>query len=727
MDIYRAVKLLIKYFWLLAGLPLLAGVLMFVMLRGQSREYVSRATIYTGITSGHSIENQGRDRVDYFATTVAFDNMVNILQSKNVLEEVGLRLFTQHILLKEAHPRFISVESFAELQDITPDEVRELVVPGDAEATYQRFVAYKDVDTRNFLYELINLKHRHYSVEALSRISARRVQGSDLLQVSYRADDPGVALQTLNILIEVFFNTHSELKMAQTSTVVEYFEKQMASAWAKLVEEENRLLEFNQANRIINYHEQTKYVASQKEQFELSVQQAQLEYGGANAVLERLETEIISRTDINLRTQRVMDLRNDLLEVNRQIERLSAFEDPEDGNQLIRDLEQVRHALQGELRNSIDSLFLLEKNIDGVERERILGQWFEHVLSLEQARARLGVLDGKRAEFDSLYMFYAPLGATINRIERAIGVHEREYLSILHNLGLAKLRQQNLELSANMDLLDRPFLPIQAEPGRTRLFMLIAMVFAFFFVLAGIFATELLDRRVKTVKRLANLTGLPVAGAILDGRKHRKIDVEALSRRSVQTLTSVLLQGRQEEGKGNPLVVQFLSHWHREGKSFCLQKIQEALAEDKYLVARLCVGAHQQDEDQDVRPVSHDLYRSLTGLKSLLDDPVAKDYAGYDFIFLELPAVSAVPPNAAFSRDVHFNILLVNAHRIWSSADKHHLEKLMSATGDRLHALLNQVTPDHIEEYIGDIPKKRSLLRRFIKNRLFKRYIGFYP
>lgn len=727
MDIYRAVKLLIKYFWLLAGLPILAGVLLFVMLRGQPREYVSRGTIYTGITSGHSIENQGRDRVDYFATTVAFDNMVNILQSKNVLEEVGLRLFTQHILLDEPHPRIISKESFEELQDIIPDEVRELVVPGDAEATYQRFVVYKDVDARNFLYELINLKHRHYSVEALSRISARRVQGSDLLQVSYRADDPGVALQTLNVLIEVFFNTHSELKMAQTSTVVDYFEMQLASAWAKLVEEENRLLEFNQANRIINYHEQTKYVASQKEQFELSVQQAQLEHGGAMAVLERLETEITSRTNINLRTQRVMNLRNDLLQVNRQIERFSAFGQPEDSDRIIDDLGQSRVELQRELRHSIDSLFLLEKNIDGVEREHILGQWFEHVLSLEQARARLGVLDGKRAEFDSLYMFYAPLGATINRIERAIGVHEREYLSILHNLGLAKLRQQNLELSASMDLLDRPFFPIQAEPGRTKLYMLIAMVFAFFFVLAGIFATELLDRRVKTVKRLATLTGLPVAGAILDNRRRRKVDVAELSKRSVQTVSSVLLQGLQEHIKERPLVLQCFSHWHREGKSFCMQKIQDALEDSAYRVARVCVGRHPHDDDPDTWHISRDFYRSLSGLKSWLDDPVATDYAEHDFILLELPAVSAFAPNAAFSRDVHFNFLLVNAHRVWSSPDKHHLEQLLSSTGGKLHAILNQITPDYIEEYIGDIPKKRSLLRRFVKNRVFKRYIGFYP
>ncbi len=729
MDIYNAVKLLIRYFWLLAVIPLAAGVLMFLLLRSQSQEYISKATIYTGITSGHSIESQGRDRVDYFATTVAFDNMLNILKSKNVLEDVGLRLFTQNIMLEEPNHRLISADALNELNNITPDEVKSLIIKGNFQETFRRFQAYKDTDDKNFLHGLINLQHRHYSVDALSRVTARRVQGSDLLEISYRADDPGIAYQTLIMLIDVFFHKHSSLKMAQTSSVVEYFEKQLTNAWEKLVEEENRLLEFNKANRIINYHEQTKYVASQKESFELTVQQAQLEQGSALSMLERLEIEISGRTNINMKTQSIMGLRNRLVAVNEQIERIGAFEPEGAFKEHARELHLSKTQLEEQIQQTVDSLFRLERNIDGVEREMILGNWFENVLNLEAANARLQVLESKRVEFDSLYMFFAPLGATINRIERAIGVLEREYLSILHNLGLAKLKQQNLEMSASMDLLDQPFFPIQAQPGKKKLYVLVIMVFSFFFIVAGVFILELLDRRVKSVKKLTSLTKTEVLGAILSEQRHRGVDIDILAKRAAADLAGNVWQVLSNQQGNETKVIQLFSHWGREGKSFVAAKLQEEFALLGLSVRLVQVEQTLEatnDEHAIALIISKDLYRTTNHFSGLITDQGVDTWKKTDLVIVEVPAVSSCMINHYLCNAANINALIVSSSRTWSSADDHHLTKLKNACGHHLYTILNQITPDHIEAYIGDIPKKRSGLRRLIKNRLFKRYIGFH-
>ena len=45
----------------------------------------------------------------------------------------------------------------------------------------------------------------------------------------------------------------------------------------------------------------------------------------------------------------------------------------------------------------------------------------------------------------------------MKRLERKIDIAEREYLSLLHSLGLAKLRQQNVELKSNLKLIEVPF------------------------------------------------------------------------------------------------------------------------------------------------------------------------------------------------------------------------------------------------------------------------------
>lgn len=728
MDIYRAFKLIIKYFWLLVIVPVIAGGLMFYATRTESREFTSKATIYTGLTSGYSIESQAGSKVDYFATSAAFDNMLNILKSKNVLEETGLRLFIQAMMLDEPNPRIISSASYAKLQEITPDEVKALIVKNNPEETYQRLLEFKRKSSDNFIYELLNLSHRHYSVEALSKVTAKRVQGSDLLEISYKSDDPGITYQTLIMLIDVFFKVHSGLKLAQTSTVVDYFEKQLENSWQRLVNEENKLLEFNKANKIINYHEQTKYVASQKEQFELTVQQAQLLQGAALSVLNRLENEINNRHDVNLKTQRIGNLRNELLQVNRLIEKAEIFETGEITPEAKENLVKRKLELENTIRFTVDSLFRLERNIDGVEREYILNQWFENVIQLESANARIEVLNNKRVEFDSLYMFFAPLGATINRIERAIDVLEREYLSILHNLGLAKLKQQNLEMSSTMDILDKPFFPIVVQPSKRKLFVLIIAVFSAFFVLAGIFIIEFLDRRLKTVKKLEKTTGLSVAGAILSSSKKPGVDLAKLSRRSVTDLIGHTLYNLESQNVKSPYLIKIFSHWGNEGKSFVISKLKDELERLDFSVVTIQI----RNENAEVADIDDAILIEETEYHAVCQDEDWRNFVsglsrtGVDFILIEVPALSSFRLNSYLSKISQLNYLLVNASRTWSSADDHYIEKLRAVSDGRLFTILNNITVDNIEEYIGDIPKKRSPLRRLVKNRIVKRYLGFH-
>ena len=89
MNIFYFLKTLLKNLKYLIAIPALAGILMFLLTRNQERNYSSRTTIFTGITSSSSIVDVGSSRVDYFATQNAYNNTLSILQSHSVLEETG--------------------------------------------------------------------------------------------------------------------------------------------------------------------------------------------------------------------------------------------------------------------------------------------------------------------------------------------------------------------------------------------------------------------------------------------------------------------------------------------------------------------------------------------------------------------------------------------------------------------------------------------------------------
>jgi hypothetical protein len=63
-------------------------------------KYSSQTTLYTGLASGSSIEMD--KTFNYQATNTAFDNLINIIESRNT-RRVAIRLLAMHLMLPEAN------------------------------------------------------------------------------------------------------------------------------------------------------------------------------------------------------------------------------------------------------------------------------------------------------------------------------------------------------------------------------------------------------------------------------------------------------------------------------------------------------------------------------------------------------------------------------------------------------------------------------------------------
>ena len=351
---------------------------------------------------------------------------------------------------------------------MVPEEVQRLIVPGNMEQTLSNFRAYRDQNHTNFLYELVNYNHPFYSSRKIgSKIKVLRIQSSDLIEIKYESSDPGICKNTLSILVSVFIQEYTGIKANQSDAVVAYFNRQLAQSDEKLNEAEAELLEFNQANTIINYYEQTKHIASEKEHFDLAYQEILRDNVAANSVLGVLEEKMTVRQKQFINNSKIMDIRNELAKINTDIA-IKTFEtsmDSTNEQNLIVEIAQLRHrsaVLQEELRNSVNTQFNQDFSLEGAPAETVLDEWLTKVIEIESTNAKLRVGDMQKKEFDRLFSDYAPLGATMKRLERKIDVAEREYLSLLHSLNLAKLKQQNIELNSNLKVVTPPLFPIVA-------------------------------------------------------------------------------------------------------------------------------------------------------------------------------------------------------------------------------------------------------------------------
>ncbi len=713
MTIYHFVKILLLNLRYIILIPLCSGILIYVLTIDQPRKYSAHTNIFTGITSNSSIADMNNNRVDFFAIQNDFNNMISIILSHSVLEETSLRLFTSHLMIDEPSPEIISNESFQDLKEIVPDEIKKLIVANDFEQSYQNIQNSMEQDRNNFIYGLINFVHPHYSIEALSEIKVERQSTSDIIQISYESDDPGICYNTIKTITKVFFKKHYALQQNQTFAAVDYFEKQLENATNKLNETEERLLKFNSKNNIINYYEQTKHISLQQEIIDVKLQDIRLEYEASKAVLAKLETEIEISFNINLSNKEILSIREKLIKVNQELT-LSEFKGGR-GKEYKALLSEM-NKLELQLENRIDSAYIYDNNSQGIDIKYLLNNWLRTVKEYESSNARLISMNKKRNEFQQVFSKYAPLGAKLKRIEREIRVKEEAYLEILHDLGLAQLRQQNADIKANMKVLDNPSLPINPMPTKRRIIVMVVSLFSLIFYVFALFIFELFDKRVKNISKLREYTNLEVPGAFCIKDYKDGYNTEELLKRSVNNVMESILFQRPIIQNKKPLIIQFFSHWNSEGKSYILDKVLTGFELSGYK----CFKINFESIEENLKGKSIFNYSNYS---EYLSENYGDNFNTADYFFVEVPALSANIYNPTIMQSANLNFLIVDASRTWSTADDFHLGKLKNILDNKFEALLNKTLPDNMEDMIGEIPKERTWLRAFVKNKLLKRFI----
>ena len=87
----------------------------------------------------------------------------------------------------------------------------------------------------------------------------------------------------------------------------------------------------------------------------------------------------------------------------------------------------------------------------------------------------------------------------------------------------------------------------------------------------------------------------------------------------------------------------------------------------------------------------------------------------YDQIVVETaPLLSGKYPLNLLNDKMVF-LLVARANRVWNSADKNQLRTLKNLIKLKPLLVLNAVKLDHLEEFIGDIPKPRGKVRQLFK------------
>ncbi|WP_397446199.1 GumC family protein [Polaribacter sp. R77954] len=596
MTIVDFVRLILKHIVLLITVPILLGVLVILLTMNPSFEYSSQTILYTGLATGSSIEMD--KTFNYQATNTAFDNLINIINSRETQEEVAIRLFALHLMLPEANPKYISEDLFKEFKQKIPTYLYDYVATGNEnnnsdnkiseteeklfpdqvdrnnyEKTVENLTAFMKSSSDNFVYELLNYdEDDHYSLKAISGIKAQRINSSDLIKLSYTVNDPGICQQTLAIYNGVCIKNYKHIKENRSDAVVKYFENELNKARIELKNAEDKLLEFNKSSNIINYYEQSKAVAVVKEDMQVDFKKNVAELAGLNAGIKRLEKKLEVQEIIQEKSNLILDKKKQLGDLNYKLALIKAETQSnrtEENFNKVTQLENQTKKLNEEIKKGVDQLYSYQNSIDGLPVSKLLPNWMNNVVESENLKAKLQVLNKQNNDFQETYARYAPAGANMKRLEREIAVSEQGYLEILHGLNLAKLKLQDSELSSDLKTIDIPYYPVSPNPTKRAVLIIAAAFLGGILTLGIIFVMEYFDDSLKNSTSASKKTGFSSLGMlpkiILDPGS---FNLNFIKNRLIEIVTQNIYQffGFNGDAKKTKIIVVF-STQKLEGKT----------------------------------------------------------------------------------------------------------------------------------------------------------------
>ena len=701
MDLFRyLVRFLYKIRWYLVILPMIALIVAWFSTRNMERIYDTNTTIYTGMITAYNIEGGSGTAGGNAQTNI--NNLMLIITTDNTIHEVALRLFGRCMMYGNPNKdnNYISAEHFRQLNATVPADVKALINHNSESATYANLKAYEKPSQDNYLFGILNY-HPYFGINSItSRLKVLQLTGSDIIDIAYTSNDAGIAYNTLDILNEVFARQYQQLRYGETNNVIKFFEREVARLYRILTNAEDDLIRYNISKRIINYGEQTKQLTVLEAQQQNFRNDQLMNYTTSKALMDYLERQLGNRAQVIRSNKEFTSRVRDISRIQSRISNLKLMSSEGGGNN--NEAQEELAKAQRDLQAATGRVTQLTKDIEastystetGVKAQDMLGRWLEQLLLLEKTKAEMTATDIMKNNLDKQYLFYAPIGATLDRKARHIGFIEGNYMEMLKALNSARLRQKNLQMStATLRVLNPPMFPLNAQPTNRMMVLLGAFMLTFMLTALYFLIIEMLDRTLRDRMRSERITKVPVMGCFpkesnLRYRRYNK----TIADMAMKQLSKALLPHFQE---GQQNVLNLLSTDSGNGKSYLAQEL-----ENYWISIGLQVRRLTYDEDFLAEDSKFILARSI---KDLCPDILPDEIAIIEYPHLDDNSISPALLNMGT-----VNLMVTRANRTWKDVDQKSLNEVLAMLDEEhkntLFMYLTEASRYAVEEFVGQLP-----------------------
>jgi len=337
------------------------------------------------------------------------------------------------------------------------------------------------------------------------------VRKSNVITVSFQHNDPEMAANALNILIEAFKEKHLALHSAPQSS---FIGSQLASFANKLKESEKELQEYQQRNKVFSIEEQRSLLLRQRTEFDSAykvassnVRENQSRIGSLKRQMKYI-TDNKDRYTQSERDRIIIEGKSKLLEL--QLKEQELRTKYKDSNKFVADTRRELEIVNKFLKDQEEMIVGKVKTANPVYQS-METDLFRAEADLRSQNAKAEALGAQLRQLDDEI---AALDSTENRIKdlkRQIGINEKNYLAYVDRHEEAQISEvmNRLKLS-NISVIQKAVIPVKPIKPNKRMNILLGALIGAVLGVAYAYVVEGMAQTFSDPKSVEKYLELPV-------------------------------------------------------------------------------------------------------------------------------------------------------------------------------------------------------------------------
>ena len=458
-----------------------------------------------------------------------------------------------------------------------------------------------------------------------SRLNTSVIGGTDVVELTYKSEDPQLASEIVNTLMDVYIQTQIRGNQSEPAAAREFINKEIPSIEAKVRNVETQISSFRTKNSIVDIKEEKRELVTNLGELNRQISTTGSELQGVKAQSAALQNQL----GLDLRQAVAANQLGGSPEVQSILEQLTETESElakerqrfNDGHPVVVSLQEKKNDLNRQLRNLIAtnvgqgvnvSQGLLQNNNGNKENqiEKFISLKIEE-LSLQQ---QVASLYKSQQQYLNRAKELPRLEKQERELVRAAESAGQTYETLLNSLQEAQIAEN--QSSGNADIVEYAAIPENGSSG-TKILLGMGLIMGLFLANLSVLLLEMQDRSLKSLADIKKKFPYHIVGIIpLEPPKYRDRIVTRDEPDSFSSEIYRMIQANLKflTSEKPPKVILVTSSVPEEGKSTVTANLAAAISQ---------LGRSVLLIDGDLRRSSqHYLWGvdNHTGLKEIIAD-----------------------------------------------------------------------------------------------------------